>query len=252
MRWRRRAAPASPVEDRLGAINARARVQIEVAGRPFDDGGTLNWRDYKWKLRGRDVASRRVDETDAPVDEAFLKERHHRQYGRPWLLGRYAFDFAVGAGMQPSDRVVDIGCGALRFGIHAIRYLNSGCYFGLDPHLKSLEAAVTYELPLNGLEDKRPRLLWANRYDAGHFGETFDWAFDISTSLHVPEEDLPVLFQSAATALRSGGRLAVSPKLRIDVSPFGLRVVSDTVQACPLLEGHDFDADMPWVVLEKS
>ena len=37
----------------------------------------------------------------APIKERFLKEAHHRQYGRPWDMGRYLFDFVVDAGLPP-------------------------------------------------------------------------------------------------------------------------------------------------------
>jgi hypothetical protein len=35
-------------------------------------------------------------------------------------------------GLKPEDTCVDHGCGALRIGLHAIRYLERGAYWGLD------------------------------------------------------------------------------------------------------------------------
>jgi hypothetical protein len=34
--------------------------------------------------------------------------------------------------IQPDDVCVDYGCGTLRVGVHAVRYLNPGCYWGMD------------------------------------------------------------------------------------------------------------------------
>jgi hypothetical protein len=36
------------------------------------------------------------------------------------------------ASLRRTDRVVDYGCGSLRIGAHFIRFLDSGCFFGLD------------------------------------------------------------------------------------------------------------------------
>jgi hypothetical protein len=36
------------------------------------------------------------------------------------------------ASVKPSDRVIDYGCGSLRIGAHFIRFLDPGCFWGLD------------------------------------------------------------------------------------------------------------------------
>lgn len=246
------------IDPRLSRILERARVPIEVTAdhRPFDDAGTTNWRDYKWLLAGKSHRGGRPDlDRTAPLDRVFLDEEHHRQYGRPWLLGRYIFDYVVAQGVKPTSRLLDIGCGAMRFGTHAIRYLDAGRYFGVDPHLKSLEAAVTYELPLHGLEEKQPRLLWDDRYSFAHFGTEFDFAVDFATSIHVPEADLNTLFRNAAATLAPGGRLLVALDLRVGadvLADVGLRLIGEEVQECPLLVGHAFDPTNRWFVLERA
>lgn len=243
-------------DSRLQLLAERSGVPIETAAgqHAVEDGGTGNWRHFKFLRRDGRPGGAQEHESDAPVGAGILRERHHGQYGRPWLLGRYVFDHLLASGLEPQHALLDIGCGALRVGIHVIRYLEQGRYFGVDAHLRSLEAAVTYELPLHGLEDKRPRLLWNSEYAFDHFGVQFDWLIDVSTSLHIPEEDLETFFTRAAGVLRPGGRLLVSPQLRAEgalLARAGLRLNGEETQRCPLLEGHDFDPSLHWYALER-
>lgn len=68
-----------------------------------------------------------------------------------WLrLGKLQFDYLVGHGLAPSDRMLEIGCGNLRAGWRFIRYLDTGNYYGIDVSPDILLAAqdtlARYEL----------------------------------------------------------------------------------------------------------
>ena len=53
--------------------------------------------------------------------------------GAHWdLLGKLQLDFMLNQGLKPDQKVLDIGCGALRAGIPLTNYLNASCYFGTD------------------------------------------------------------------------------------------------------------------------
>jgi SAM-dependent methyltransferase len=239
--WRDEAPPPGDVEemrDVVAPINARAAVPIEVAGVEQLDGGN----------EGGVLGQAR---------EPFLKEEHHRQYGRPWAMGKYVFEFAVAAGLLPQHRLLDFGCGALRLGNWAIPYLEAGNYFGVDNHLGSLEAATTYEIPLHGLEGKRPRLLWNDDFAFSHFGTTFDYVIDFSGSSAVAGVRLVQLFRRFADVLKPGGRLLIGrgrvppPKIRVEtLEGFHLTLVrGEVVQRCPLLEKgeqHDRTDNVWW------
>jgi SAM-dependent methyltransferase len=50
-----------------------------------------------------------------------------------WLKhGQLQFDYLLGHGLRPSDRMLEIGCGNLRAGRLFIDYLDPGNYYGLD------------------------------------------------------------------------------------------------------------------------
>jgi len=93
---------------------------------------------------------------------------------------RFQFAFLEGAGLRPSDRLLDIGCGALRGGIPLIAHLEPGHYTGLDVRAEALVEARE-ELRAAGLCDKTPRLREISALDSLELSERFDviWAFSV-------------------------------------------------------------------------
>lgn len=50
-----------------------------------------------------------------------------------WLkVGQLQFDYLIRHGLQPGDRMLEIGCGNLRAGRLFIDYLDTGNYYGID------------------------------------------------------------------------------------------------------------------------
>jgi SAM-dependent methyltransferase len=229
-RWRSllkapRPAVAPEVRAKLERVNAMTAVPIELASHHVPP-----------------VAKGDLDATGGSrVRKEFLREVHHQQYGRPWAAGRYIFEYLIAAGLLPQHRLLDFGCGSLRVGIWAIPYLEFGNYFGVESHLASLEAATTYEIPLHGLEERRPRLLWNDRFEFEHFGASFDCILDFSSSIFV--KDPARLFRQFGRALAPNGRLFTGPTLPLsteEIAKNGLTLVRErVVQDCPLLQGHE-------------
>lgn len=79
-----------------------------------------------------------------------------------WLkLGQMQFDYLVGHGLQPGDRMLEIGCGNLRAGRLFIDYLNPGNYHGIDISPDILLAAQQTLVDF-GLQAKLPHLTLVN------------------------------------------------------------------------------------------
>jgi SAM-dependent methyltransferase len=75
-----------------------------------------------------------------------------------WLrIGQLQFDYLIGHGLKPADRMLEIGCGNLRAGWRFIEYLEPGCYYGIDISPDILLAAKR-TLTDRGLQDKLPYL----------------------------------------------------------------------------------------------
>jgi SAM-dependent methyltransferase len=76
-----------------------------------------------------------------------------------WLkLGQLQFDYLTGHGLQPGDRMLEIGCGNLRAGRLFIEYLNPGHYCGIDISPEILLAAQE-TVAEYGLQAKVPYLV---------------------------------------------------------------------------------------------
>ena len=76
------------------------------------------------------------------TDEQILKDQHREFVGSFWdEIGILQFEFLVKNGLKPHHQVLDLGCGALRGGVHIIKYLNKHCYTGLDANSSLLRAA---------------------------------------------------------------------------------------------------------------
>jgi SAM-dependent methyltransferase len=118
-------------------------------------------------------------------------------------IGRLQFRFLLDRGLRPADLLLDIGCGTLRGGRHFIRYLEPGCYTGIDIS----EQAIMYARSLvekQGMAAKRPRLLVSRHRDLrfGEFGnETFDVLLAQSVFTHLPPEHIEECFQHVSSIM---------------------------------------------------
>jgi hypothetical protein len=82
----------------------RNAIEIEL----WDDAPKPMARDWRANVPGKkrpagyDESSERASgELDF---DALLDETHHRQYGRPWSIGRSHFDYLVQIGLRPQTR----------------------------------------------------------------------------------------------------------------------------------------------------
>jgi SAM-dependent methyltransferase len=135
---------------------------------------------------------------------------HRRMIGGMWdAVGRLQFEYLVGAGLTPRTRLVDIGCGSLRGGVHFVRFLDPGNYFGLDLNESLLAAGWEVELAALGLQERLPRdhLIADDRFDIGRFGVQFDMALAHSVFTHLPAPHVRTCLEEVARHLVIGGRL---------------------------------------------
>ncbi|KAF9593727.1 hypothetical protein IFM89_024731 [Coptis chinensis] len=147
-----------------------------------------------------------------------LVEEHHSNYGEPWAGGRDVFEFlAESVHLSPNARVLEIGCGTLRVGIHFIRYLDSQHFHCLERDELSLIAAFRYEIPSQGLLHKRPLIVKGEDMDFSRFGSGFhyDLIYASAVFLHMPDKLVWIGLERLVNRLRPyEGRIFVSHNIK--------------------------------------
>lgn len=179
--------------------------------------GLQNIRDFvRYRaLRLRMAYYRCVEDSYAAAWERLMAYRvqHHGADPATGVVpdgaGRQQLEFLQSVGVQPTDRVLDFGCGSLRLGQHLIGYLDPGNYVGADISPDVLEAAEA-RLPDGLLERRQPRLVCNDGCSLGFVNAPVDliWAHSVVT--HLPESQLRELLESFRGALAPGGCLLAS------------------------------------------
>lgn len=134
---------------------------------------------------------------------------HREAIGGLWEeMGRLQLDFLRAEGLSASHRLLDVGCGALRFGVKAVDYLDAGHYYGID--ISESLIAVGYERELNDAQRARlPRhnLHATDDFDLSFLDADIDVALAQSVFTHLPLNHIRRCLHSVAGRLAPGGRL---------------------------------------------
>lgn len=106
--------------------------------------------------------------------------------------GRQQLILLLMSGLEPSSKLVDLGCGVLRGGYWLIHFLERDCYHGIEPHAGRLETGRNMILEPETLQAKRPRFDTNASFDTGVFGTKFDYflAYSIWTHASKPQIEL--------------------------------------------------------------
>jgi SAM-dependent methyltransferase len=143
--------------------------------------------------------------TDMMLSQADIAAGKHRQrVGGYWdRIGRLQFDALVRQGLKPEHYLLDVGCGALRGGVHFVLYLESGHYYGVEKNPTLLDAA-RHELRLAGLGDHEVHLLANETFDFTPFARRFDAALAQSVFTHIDERQMRKCLRAVFDTLKPG------------------------------------------------
>ncbi|GAA1772662.1 MULTISPECIES: class I SAM-dependent methyltransferase [Streptomonospora] len=140
--------------------------------------------------------------------EEIASGAHRKRVGAYWdEIGRLQYKFLVEQGLTPDSTLLDVGCGSLRGGIHFIRHLNPGNYYGIDVDPALVKAGLEHELPAVGLSERLPadNLRVTSRF-ACDFGVRFDFALAQSVFTHLPLNHIRLCLYRVAKVMPPGGR----------------------------------------------
>lgn len=136
------------------------------------------------------------------LHEAALRVRDHGIFlggtiGTFESHGREQFVRLLRHGLNPNSRLLDIGCGCLRGAYWTIRFLEQGCYFGIEPNEVMLEAGKVEIIGAELISEKAPHFDMNDRYDVSVFGvEAFDFVMAGSIWTHAPKGHIEVMMDA--------------------------------------------------------
>ncbi|HLY47206.1 MAG TPA: class I SAM-dependent methyltransferase [Stellaceae bacterium] len=158
------------------------------------------------------------------ISRAVAKGGHRGIIGGLWdEIGRLQLDFLKKMGLDQRSRLVDVGCGCLRGGVHFVDFLDPGNYFGIDMSAELLQAGYDIELNGRGLCDKLPRsnLICNAEFDFSEFATTFDVAIAQSLFTHLPANVIELCLSRLAPHMQPDGVLFATFFIVPDDHPIG-------------------------------
>lgn len=183
-----------------GQTNYQERKKKRVGRKPFRQAQDQNVNRY----RGKFLALAPLDDVGGKISIPDNFEPHRGND----TIGNWQVDFLKRQGLQPHHVILDIGCGDLRSAIPLIRYLQTGCYTGVD----QAEIAIRQGLLSATPDDlaKQPSFFVGGDFGFESIGRTFDFAWAHSVLTHVDLSVAAKCLESAYLALNPGGVLLVS------------------------------------------
>lgn len=136
-------------------------------------------------------------------------EGHRKLVGGLWdEIGALQLEFLVSCGLRPEHKLVDIGCGSFRGGVHFIDYLEPTHYFGIDISPDLLEAGYVREIEPKALDTRFPRHNFhvSGDFDVSGFGTRFDFAVAQSLFTHLPLDSLRLCLKRLHGRMNPGAR----------------------------------------------
>jgi len=159
------------------------------------------------------LVERRFDDPERVRE--FVEEKKHRSLvGLAWdTMGALQLKLLRDNGLQPSHKVLDIGCGCLRAGIKIIPYLEPDHYYGIDARQPLLNVGYKRELTRAGLDARMNRDNLYTSAVAEHMRlpeNSIDFGLCIQVMTHYPLNFLRIMLENSAKYFKSGAKLYVS------------------------------------------
>ena len=122
----------------------------------------------------------------------FIKNDHRNYIGGRWdEIGKLQFDFLKKMGLKPKDKLIDIGCGSLRGGVHFIEYLDDFNYFGTAINEELVKVGIDKELN-NILKSKitLKNFIISENFDLNFKIKSFDYGIALSVFTHLKKKNI--------------------------------------------------------------
>jgi hypothetical protein len=126
-------------------------------------------------------------------------------------LGGVSFKRLMKYGIAPHDAFVDYGCGTLRMGVHAIRFLERGRYWGFDIDQALLDEGARLMGP--EMENKAPNLRVISASSVREAAQANPALLvSLKVLIHVHPDELDEYFGNILTIIGTSGRAILTGK----------------------------------------
>ena len=130
--------------------------------------------------------------------------------GTDEISGQLQFELLKRQGCRPNSKVLEVGCGRLHAGIPLMQYLDKGNYVGVDPNEWLRQTAIKNRHVRQIVEQKQPRFLSVDDFDASELGIKFDFVLSHSVLSHCAHWQLEAFLRNVGKVLAPGGRILAS------------------------------------------
>ena len=124
--------------------------------------------------------------------------------------GREQLISLLNEGMNPESKIVEVGCGCLRIAYWLVRFLDPGCYYGIEPARLRVEYGLQYLFNAGEVQLKRPRFDFNPRFDTSVFGAQFDFFLARSIWTHASKLQIVATLDSFIRDSKDTGVFLVS------------------------------------------
>ncbi|HWE18518.1 MAG TPA: class I SAM-dependent methyltransferase [Hyphomicrobiaceae bacterium] len=174
-----------------------------------------NYRFKLWRLRHPQATFKDYFATIAKDDLARGHQHpslgEHLKWGDRSELGGASFKRLLKYGITPQDVFVDYGCGTLRMGVHAIRFLERGRYWGFDIDQALLDEGARLIGP--EMENKAPNLRVISAAAVREAAQAKPaFLFSLKVLIHVHPDELDEFFGNILTIIGTSGRAILTGK----------------------------------------
>ncbi len=126
--------------------------------------------------------------------------------------GADLFAKVVAMGLKPDHTLADYGCGTLRIGVHAMKYLEPGRYWGLEISQEFLDQGRELVGP-ELLAEKRPQLSTISPQSVAEAAAARpDMVISTKVFNHVHPDELPQYFHNVMQLVGSSGKAFITGK----------------------------------------
>jgi SAM-dependent methyltransferase len=127
------------------------------------------------------------------------------------VRGRFQLELMRRVGLTSTSRLIDIGCGIIRGGVHFIRFLPAGNYTGIDGNPSFVRATRLIIEQDPDLRRKSPVIEVVKNFQLAKFATNpFDFALAFSVLNHASADQRDRFISGIAAVLAPGGKVVVT------------------------------------------